>query len=64
MPDWAVNSSSFPSPLKFNLSFDTDTGYPKLDDCKSHTFSYYYFTKGKLYINRFIRCSSNFLEII
>ena len=31
-PDWAINRTNFPFPLKNKLHYD-DQGYPLIDDC-------------------------------
>lgn len=52
VPDWVAQKlgentlKSFPFPLLTNMSRESDTGYPKLDDCSKNPFFHYYLTEA------------------
>jgi endoglycosylceramidase len=52
VPDWVAQKlgedtlKSFPFPLSTNMSRESDTGYPKLDDCFKNPFFHYYLTEA------------------
>lgn len=52
IPDWASQHldptilKQFPFPLPFNITRESDTGYPNLEQCLQHAFPLYYLTQG------------------
>ena len=48
--DWAVivdpDIPHFPAPLPYEFDFDPETDYPNLDQCLSHWFGAYYFSRA------------------
>ena len=52
VPNWIAQKlgetmiQSFPLPIASNITRDSDTGYPKLDECLQRPFSEYYFTEA------------------
>jgi len=54
-PDWITQKlgdnilKSFPFPLKTNMSRESDTGYPILEDCYKNPFFHYYLSEAVMH---------------
>lgn len=47
VPDWIVDpADNFPVPVLGNTVFPTQSGYPNITQCLSHTFAEYYFSEA------------------